>query len=63
MSMLNNLPLHRINKIVIRETNHGVGETYAGVEFREIDFYDTAGEKFTVVAYGNENDLITLEVK
>ena len=64
MTMLNNLPLHRIKKIVIRESNAGVGETYSGVEFREIVFYDNKGEKFEVVAYGaNEDELITVEVK
>ena len=63
MTMLNNLPLHRINKIVIRESNHGVGETYNGVEFREIVFYNDNDEKFTVVGYANEDDLITVEVK
>jgi len=64
MTMLNNLPLHRIKKIVIRESNHGVGETYSGVEFREIVFYDTNDEKFEVVAYGaNEDELITVEVR
>ena len=63
MTMLNNLPLHRIKKIVIRESNHGVGETYSGVEFREIVFYDTNDEKFEVVAYGNEDEIITVEVK
>ena len=63
MTMVNHLPLHRISKIVVKKSNHGVSENYNGVEFREIVFYDTNDEKFEVIAYGNEDDLITIEVK
>jgi len=63
MSMVDNLPLHKVSKIVIRKANHGVTTTYNGVEFREIVFYDTNGETFEVTAYGVEKDSIIVEVE
>ena len=63
MSMVDNLPLHRISKIVIRKANHGVTTTYGGVEFREFIFYDNTGEKFEVTAYGVEKENIIVEVE
>jgi len=63
MSALSYISLHNISKIIVRSSNHGVGETYCGAEFREIVFHNTKGERFTLVAYGNEDELVTVEVQ
>ena len=63
MSILSYISLHDISKIVVKASNNGVGETYRGDEFREIVFYNIKGEKFTAVAYGNKDELVTVEVQ